>query len=201
MRRPKLRTINNLLTIVVICGALYIAITPYWPNIVWRFRDKSNSVPYVGALQSDTKKSGEVRQTPKDNRIVIPSALIDQPILEGSGIWVIDSGGSWRKNLNTKSPKDLGNTVIIAHRFTYSKPDSGFYHLDKVRVGDKLALYWQGEELIYTVSETKTVPETAVEIENNTYDRRLTLYTCTPVITAENRLVVIAKPDNFGGEE
>jgi sortase A len=193
--------INNFLTLLVVCGALYIVVFPYWPRITWQFKDKSTAAPYEGQLRGDSVNTGAVQPTPQENRIVIPPALIDQPILEGKGIWVINNGGSWRKNLNTTSPKELGNTIIVAHRFTYQKPDSGFYHLDKVRVGDKLAIYWQGEELLYTVTETKTVPDTAIEIENNTKDRTLTLYTCTPVITAENRLVVIAKPDQIGVQQ
>ena len=194
------RSINNAITALVIIGAIYIVVAPYWPSIWWRFRDHSAAAPYAGELRESTIKTGDVKPPPKENRIVIPSALIDQPILEGSGIWVIDSGGSWRKNLHVGSPKDNGNTVVVAHRFTYARPDSGFYHLDKVRVGDRLAIYWEGEELIYTVTETKTVPESAVDVEYDTPDRTLTLYTCTPIITAENRLVVIAKP-LFTGEK
>lgn len=188
------RRVNNLLTIGVVLFAGYILVTPYIPSIKWLFKDKSNAAPYAGQLRSETVKTGEVAPTPKENRIVIPSALVDLPILEGNGLWVVDNGGSWRKNLNTSSPKEVGNTLIVAHRFTYTQPDDGFYHLDKVKVGDKFALYWEGEELLYEVTETKTVSETAVEIEYNTSDRRLTLYTCTPVLTAQNRLVVIAKP-------
>lgn len=191
------RRANGLLTTVVVLFALYIILAPYLPGITWIFRDKSSGAPYRGLLRSDTVKTGSVKPIPKENRIVIPSALIDQPILEGNGLWVVDGGGSWRKNLYVTSPKEVGNTVIIAHRFTYQKPESGFYYLDKVKVGDKLAIYWEGEELIYTVTETKTVPESAVEVESNTPDRTLTLYTCTPIITAENRLVVVAKPDSL----
>ena len=185
---------NGLLTTIVVAFALYMLVVPYWPKIVYIFKDKSASAPYAGTLRGNTVKTGEVKPTPKENRIVIPSALIDQPVLEGNGLWVVDNGGAWRKNLHVLSPKEKGNTVIVAHRFTYQKPDSGFYNLDKVKVGDKLAVYWEGEELIYIVTETKTVPESAVEIEFNTSDRTLTLYTCTPIITAENRLVVVAKP-------
>ncbi len=188
------KKINQLLTSVVVLFALYILVAPYWPKIIFIFKDKSASAPYAGTLRGDTVKTGVVKPTPKENRIVIPTALIDQPVLEGNGLWVIDKGGAWRKDLHVISPKEVGNTVIVAHRFTYQKPDSGFYNLDKVKVGDKLAIYWEGEELIYIVTETKTVPESAVEIEGNTYGRTLTLYTCTPIITAENRLVVIAKP-------
>jgi len=192
------KRVNRLMTAIIVAFALYILIAPYWSKIVFIFKDKSISAPYAGVLRNDTVKTGAVKPTPKENRIVIPSALIDQPVLEGSGLWIIDNGGAWRKGLNVVSPKEVGNSVIVAHRFTYQKPDSGFYNLDKVRVGDKLAIYWEGEELIYVVTETKTVPESAVDIERNTTDRILTLYTCTPIITAENRLVVVAKPIEMG---
>lgn len=191
------RRLNNILTILVLAGSLYLIVIPVWPKITWLFKDKSVSAPYEGRLHSAV--SGEnhdnpVKPTPKDNRIVIPSALIDEPIYTGSNIWVIENGGSWLKNLNVTSPKEQGNTVIVGHRFTYRDPEGAFYNLDKVSVGDLLAVYWGGEELLYTVTETKVVPATALEIESNTSDRQLTLYTCTPLVTAQNRLVIIAKP-------
>ena len=188
-------TINNLLTIFVLAFALYLLIVPALPQISWLFRDKSTGAPYVGVLSQATERSSRNPQsTPADNRIVIPSALIDEPIYFGSDISVIDDGGSWLKEINTRSPKEDGNTVIVGHRFTYQKPEGAFYHLDKVNQGDELALYWQGEELLYKIVEKKVVPADAVEVEGNSSGRKLTLYTCTPLITAENRLVLIAGP-------
>jgi LPXTG-site transpeptidase (sortase) family protein len=196
-KRDKLRSFNNALTSVVVVAALYSMVIPFMPGLKYRFiTSKNPAAPYSGQLAtvSGNKPADKPVELPKANRIVIPSARIDQPIIEGSGLWVIDSGGSWRKNLWVQSPKDVGNTVIVGHRFTYTNPDGAFYHLDKVGVGDKLALYWEGEELLYEVSEIKVVPADAVAVEANTGDRTLTLYTCTPLVTAENRLVVIAKP-------
>lgn len=194
------RHLNNILTVFIVVFALYIIVTPYIPEILWRLRPRT-SAPYAGALAESTGDTSKATaQKPPENRIVLPSAGINLPIVEGNGIWVIDSGGSWRKNLWVNSPKEAGNTVVVAHRFSYRNPDGGFYHLDKVRVGDKLAVYWQGEELLYEVREVKTVEPTAVEVEANTSGRTLTLYTCTPVITAEHRLVVIAVPVEVGRE-
>ncbi len=187
------RRINNILTTVVIGIALYMILAPLWPGIVYRLGQK-NTAPYGGQLAQITKGGRESPKPPEDNRIVIPSAKIDQPIIEGGHLGVIDKGGSWRKPINTGSPKDPGNTVIVGHRFTYTNPSGAFYHLDKVRVGDKLALYWEGEELLYEVSEIKVVTATAVEVENNSSDRLLTIYTCTPLVTAQDRLVLVAKP-------
>lgn len=188
--------INHILTVVVAAAALYIAVVPYIPKIVWQFKDKTAAAPYAGVLRGNVDTPA--KEFPKDNRIVIPSALVDQPIVEGSGLWLIDEGGTWRKNLHVASPKEDGNTVIVGHRFTYKNPEGAFYNLDRVKLGDKLAVYWEGEELLYEVKEIKTVPETAIEVEYNTLDRTLTLYTCTPLVSAENRLVVIAKPVGVG---
>ncbi len=188
-----LRKFNNLLSVVVIILGLYISLSPFLPQIMYTFKDKSPeaSAPYAGVL-AKTIGSSSTQAAPKDNRIVIPSIQIDESIQEGNGIWVIHDGGTWRRP-NSASPDTEGNTVIVGHRF-YGNNISTFYHLDKVLVGQKLALYWEGKEYLYEVSETKVVEADAVEIEAPTSDKRLTLYTCTPIWTAKQRLVVIAKP-------
>ena len=179
-------------------------LSPFWPALMWRLHPV-RPVPYDGKLRqivsgdNSVNVPSEAQPLPVGNRIVIPTAGVDIEIKQGNSIDIIGSGGSWYKPLWTKSPLEDGNTVIIAHRFWYGHANSGFYHLDQVKVGDVLAIYWQGQELIYKVSEVKTVEPSDVSVEQNSPDRRLTLYTCTPVITAEHRLVVIAKPYDGGG--
>ena len=46
----------------------------------------------------------------------------------------------------------------------------------------------------YKVESSRTVPDTAIQVEAPTKDARLTLYTCTPLWNPVNRLVVVAKP-------
>ncbi len=197
-KKLSLRGLNNALTVIVVLFAVYIMVIPFWPSIKYRLITSRRPAPVYGTLGQTRADPASPTPTPlpipQDNRIVIPSSHIDQPIIEGYGLWVIEDGGSWRKNLWVESPKDIGNTVIIGHRFTYKNPEGAFYNLDKVAVGDDIAIYWQGEELLYTVAEIKIVAPEAVEVEAATSDRRLTLYTCTPLVTAENRLVVVAFP-------
>jgi LPXTG-site transpeptidase (sortase) family protein len=185
--------LNDILTAIVVAGALYMAFIPLWPQLSWKL-DTAAPAPFGGRL-SRVVGSDEKGPNPTDNRIVIPSAKINEPILEGKSLSVIDDGGSWRKNINTNNPKEAGNTVIVGHRFTFRDPEGAFYHLDKVSVGDYLAVYWQGEELLYKVSETRVVEATALEVEDNTTERKLTLYTCTPLVTASHRLVITALPE------
>ncbi len=191
----RLRRLNNLLSLLIIALGLYISFSPFLPEIAYRLRDKSAdaSAPYSGELAKE-EGSSSTAPTPSDNRIVIPSIQLNEPIFEGGGIGVIRDGGTWRRP-GTSEPTKIGNTVIIGHRF-YGNNISTFYHFDKVLVGQKLAIYWEGKELLYEVAETKVVETTAVEIEAPTSDRRLTLYTCTPIWTAKQRLVVVAKPVN-----
>lgn len=193
-----LRTYNNALSVVVIVLGLYIAVSPFLPQITYELRDKSPnaSAPYSGELAKVVGSTSDA-QKPQDNRLVIPSIQIDEPIVEGGDIWVIRNGGTWRRP-QTSKPNQDGNTVIVGHRF-YGSNISTFYHLDKVLIGQVLAVYWEGEEYLYEVTETKVVEATEVEIEAPTNDKQLTIYTCTPIWTAKQRLVVIAKP--VAGEE
>jgi sortase A len=189
----KLRNFNNLLSVVVIFLGLYIILTPILPNIEYWLKDKSSSatVPYSGEL-ANLSNSDTSQPAPKENRIVIPSIALNEPILESSNINIINNGGTWRRP-NTSTPTDSDNTVIVGHRF-YGNDVSTFYHLDKVEVGQKLAIYWEGEEIVYQITDKKVVDPSAIEIESSTDEKQLTLYTCTPIWTATNRLVIIAKP-------
>jgi LPXTG-site transpeptidase (sortase) family protein len=188
-----LRQFNNGLSLIVIVLGLYIALAPFLPEITFFFKDKSPEVvaPYGGSL-AETQGSTASDPPPLDNRLVIPSIGVNEPILESTNIGVINDGGTWRRP-NTASPDQDDNTVIVGHRF-FGNNVSTFYHLDKIEVGQNLALYWEGEEILYEVTETKVVDATQVEIETSTDEKQLTLYTCDPIWTAKNRLVIIAKP-------
>jgi len=188
-----LRKFNNVLSLIVAGIGLYIALAPFLPVILFTFQDKSPeaSAPYSGQL-AKSEGSSATASIPDDNRLVIPSIQIDEPILEGDNIGLITDGGTWRRP-NTANPTELNNTVIVGHRW-YGDNVSTFYHLDKVQVGQKMAIYWEGEEIVYEVSEKKIVDATAVEIEGETDEKQLTIYTCDPVWTAKNRLVIVAKP-------
>jgi sortase A len=194
-----LRKFNNILTIFVVFLGLYIILSPFLPALSFLLRDKSpnSTAPYAGALAESVGSTSTSQ--PAGNRIVIPDLSLDEEIFEGNSIALIENGGTWLRP-NSATPTENGNTVIVGHRF-YGNSTSTFYNLDKLKVGQKIAVYWYGEEIVYEITETKVVDPSAVEIEAPTNDKRLTLYTCTPIWTAKNRLVVIAKPVVSGDEE
>jgi LPXTG-site transpeptidase (sortase) family protein len=130
---------------------------------------------------------------PEVDAVYIPAVGIKAPVVEGETEDAL-SRGAWRRPMSS-TPDAGGNTVITGHRFQYLPPNNlTFYHLDKVQKGDEVVVYWDGMQYDYIVEKIFVVEADAVEIEENTSDSRLTLYTCTPLWTAQKRLVVVAKP-------
>ena len=189
-----LRTFNNLLTLVVVGLGLYITAFPFLPHLdLWReqLSDNTNGVRYSGLLAEQSNVDDEVlAEAPTDNRLVLPSITLDEPIVVGDDPDNVHRG-VWHRP-RTSTPDKGGNTVLVAHRFSYNSPAT-FYHLDKMDDGDQFAVWWEGKEYVYEVFTTVVVGATAIEIEANTEEPIMTLYTCTPVWTAENRLVVKAR--------
>lgn len=192
-----LRRFNDILTLVVAAVAIYILISPLLPHVSlwWKQRnDKTGGHVYQTQLVSaDTPevRPEDLKPVPKENRLVIPSIQLDQEIYEGNYAGTLEKG-AWRKPYSS-TPDRGGNTVIAGHRFNYSKP-SIFFHLDKLKQGDQFSLYWNQKEYIYEVAFIEVVSPLALEIENNTDEPLLTLYTCTPIWTSKQRLVIKAKP-------
>jgi sortase A len=183
--QPKLRQINNFLSVIVIMLALYIFVWPLLPQFMWWVK---HDAPVVSYSASNTIPSEPV---PAENTLLIPKLDLRQPINEGNSLAAANHG-TWRRP-QTATPSETNNTVIVGHRFTY-KGASVFYHLDKLTIGDKIVVYWEGQAYHYEVIATKIVPPSDGSVEASTNQKLLTLYTCTPLWTAENRLVIIAKP-------
>jgi LPXTG-site transpeptidase (sortase) family protein len=193
----KLRLFNDVLTVLVVSICLYVILFPFWPKIslfIKQKTDKTNGIPYSGQLAKELGSDVPTNiQTapPDENRLVIPKLAINEKIYEGESEFTVNYG-VWRRP-KTSKPDLGGNTVLVGHRFTYKDP-AVFYNLDKVSVGDRFALYWNKKELLYKVVEVKIVPATAIEIEAPSSENKLTIYTCTPIWTAKDRLVVVAVP-------
>jgi LPXTG-site transpeptidase (sortase) family protein len=189
---PALARINDVLTIVVVLIGLHIVLLPLLPKftlIVATASDKTGGYKYQSTLADNNPNINKdaLKPKPSDNRLVIPKINIDEKIIEGDAPTTVDKG-VWRRP-KTSTPDKDSNTVLVGHRFSYSDPAT-FYNLDKMKTGDRFTLFWDKTEYIYEVTGTKVVPPTAIEVESPTKDHTLTMYTCTPIWTAANRLVV-----------
>lgn len=189
-----LRQLNRLLACIIIVINSYVIILPILPKLTYWYNKKTTSavagIPYKTNTPGQEDLNVKRKEVPKDNRIVIPSIALDQKIHEGTDPNTVHKG-VWARP-NTSTPSKGGNTVLVGHRFTYGGPAT-FYHLDKVIVGDRILVYWQEHEYNYVVKSIKTVPATATEVEGPTAIPTLTLYTCTPLWSAKDRLVVVAE--------
>jgi sortase A len=182
-RNLKLRHLNTGLSLLLMMLALYIIAWPFLPSFSWWAQ---HDLPLVSnVLNADVK----VEATPNANSLIVPSLGLREEIYEGAGVETVNRG-VWHRPA-TSSPDKGSNTVLVGHRFTYSG-QSVFYNLDKVKVGDEVVVFWNQQRYNYKVYEIITVPPEAVEIETATDNSILTLYTCTPLLTAKDRLIVKA---------
>lgn len=187
----RLARINSLLFAAIIVVNLYIICAPLLPALIlWTDKRTGTEARLHSLITAPTGQS----QTPTlpGNRIIIPGMALDAPIIEGRDARALHDG-PWRRPKGS-TPDKGGNTVIAAHRFTYTQPKGSFYHLNILKPGDEIGVFWLGVRYRYQVTETKTVPATESGIEAPTTRPRLTLYTCTPLWLPKDRLVVIATP-------
>jgi sortase A len=126
---------------------------------------------------------------------------VDSIEVEGKVYEGIDSNtmnlGFWHFPISSL-PGKKGNFVIIGHRYANLPPKKNtFFNLDKVRVGDKIEVLQSESHFTYIVTETKVVEKNDVSILHDFSDYRITLITCTPLWTANQRLVIVGKLDKL----
>lgn len=94
-------------------------------------------------------------------------------------------------------PDQPGNVYLFAHSsdnpLSITRYNTAFYLIDKLKPGDKILLYYQGQQHKYLVTDTQIVKPSRVDLLTQTNPQTLTLQTCTPVGTSINRLIVTAK--------
>lgn len=193
MDSTMLRKFNNFLSIVVILLSAYIVLLPIWPNLTYKIDQATNhKQPLVIANTPGAGNSSQAPPIPASNTLVIPAINLQATIYDGAGIGTL-AKGAWHRPL-TSSPDRGGNTVIAGHRYGY-RGDGVFYHLDKVSQGDKIVVYWSGKKYSYAVTKILEVKPTDTQVEGRSSKSILTLYTCTPMWTFSDRLVVIAEEE------
>lgn len=146
----------------------------------------------IEAVSSDAKVADleEKNTVLSINSISVRGKVVDGLSQEAMlrGFWHYPGSGT---------PGKRGNVVIFGHRFDRIPPDPmTFFDLDKTRVGDKIVVSQKTGTFTYTIVETKVVEKNERSVFSDLGDYRLTLITCTPLWTAEKRLVVVAIQDS-----
>jgi LPXTG-site transpeptidase (sortase) family protein len=98
---------------------------------------------------------------------------------------------------NTAMPGQQGNVVIFGHSsgqwWAPGNYKFVFTLLDKLTIGDRIFLDYQGKRYIYKVYNTQVVAPTDLSVLNQGSNNILTLITCSPVGTSSKRLIVRAQ--------
>ncbi|MEW6587401.1 MAG: sortase [Nitrospirota bacterium] len=166
--------------------------------IVWISR------PYITLLLS-TSKVVELQQRVEqgqihDNRVIIPSILVDAPILEG-----IDSGKLSRGVChlsNSSVPGEGRNVILEGHNlaeFGLWKPQSFFSLLELVDKETLIYVFYNGKKYVYRVKEKRYLNVGDPQLSDSSPGERLTLITCvstwSPSVYTNRRTVVTANPE------
>lgn len=179
-----LSVVNKLLMIAILAINGYVIFAPFFPQASFVVSNVTKEKKDL----SDTAQRADIDRS--YDHLVIPAMGLDEKIWVGENEKLVNKG-IWQIP-HTSTPDKGSNTVLVGHRFTY-KNTAVLYHLDKVNRDDYISVAWQGKIYTYKVSETKVVKPTDVYIEDPTEDSILTVYTCNPVWSTRERLVVIAK--------
>ena len=117
--------------------------------------------------------------------VAVPTADSQVALDQEGIIHLEDSGVPWQED---------SNTVIVGHALGYmrTKVPYVFYELDKMEPGDEILVKdEEGKEYFYRVYDRMTVrPEDYWVTYPEPGKRIISLQTCTPIPTFENRLIV-----------
>ncbi|MEW6584528.1 MAG: sortase [Nitrospirota bacterium] len=161
------------------------------------------SRPYIALLLSTSRiealenkvKLGQVY----DNRIIIPSAIVDVPIIEGVDNSKLSRGVC--RIPQSSLPGEGGNCIIEGHNvaeFRWWRPQSFFSMLEVLNKGDAIYIFYNGKKYIYKVKEKIYKNVNDSKLYDNTRGERLTLITCvstwSPTIYTNRRTIIVAYP-------
>ena len=198
--------VNRVVQGVVLGIGIFLMIYPFIPQIKFELEKRLNAKIYdesyyVDKYMSDRPATGlelsEVdpmrRAVGVDvgKRLIIPSIGVDIELVYddnqdralSKGAWVIPGSAS---------PGESGQMVITGHRFQFTPPAKNtFYNLDKLKTGDTFIITYDGFAYKYQVSKTEEVKPEDYNYEGaGSATDEVVLYTCTPLWTAANRLIV-----------
>jgi LPXTG-site transpeptidase (sortase) family protein len=145
---------------------------------------------------TDTTETDLLADIPNDGKswLVIPRLHLRMQVVSGISDDKLALGVGWYRK--SQKPGKAGNIGLAGHRTTFPAP---FYFLDKMQTSDSVLLIVGDAMYRYAVkANSKNEPYDIVQPDNTRVLSYLgynsvTLTTCTPIGTANQRLIVHAK--------
>lgn len=175
----------GLAALVLIATGAYILILTQAPNL-----------PVASPIDLDTNDDANDNR----NRIQIEKMGVEVPYYSDNTPATLERGAWWRFP-DRGDPTKGGNFILSAHRFYIGTTPQGtrarspFYKLDTLAEGDKIRIFFDGKWYDYAVTRNYSVKPNATEIEDQSDEPKLTLYTCTLKGSADGRVVIEASPN------
>jgi sortase A len=125
-------------------------------------------------------------------RLEIPSIGVNDIIVAGVGTSDLKKGPGHYPD--TPLPGQLGNAAIAGHRTTYGQP---FFDVDKLEPGDEIIVTTLSGRFVYRVTGQEIVDPSdyGVVATVNPDVANLTLTSCNPKWTAQQRIVIFSELD------
>jgi sortase A len=200
---------NLKISVLLVCLALLgLAALPAYPrtetaSVTLRPAEVENARQLLGESPASQRAGPAKRESVQGGtggeggmmRLSIPKlGLEDVPVPTGDSQVELDREGIIRLD-DTGTPwKKDSNTVVVGHALGYlwTKTTYVFYELDQLKPGDEILLKDQkDEEYTFKVYDHLTVRPEDFWITNPVPDKTvISLQTCTPIPTFENRLIV-----------
>lgn len=187
----------ELLALVLI---IYLIGLPFYLPVKYKIESSSGGFPEAKNIETIKESINVFKQSlpikdysVSQNRLVIEKIGVNIPIIESASPEYGLSKGAWRVP-ESSTPDQDGNTVITGHRFKYLPPNNlTFYLLDKLEINDLFTVLYNGKDYYYRVIQTKIVSKTDLSILEDSENSIVTLFTCHPIYSTENRLVVVGE--------
>ncbi|PJA39413.1 hypothetical protein CO179_05240 [candidate division WWE3 bacterium CG_4_9_14_3_um_filter_39_7] len=194
--KKKLAIRSGIVVLCVLAG--WFSFRPFIPAVSFYFAKQTSPEMFLDSFYADKYQfeSGEsslFRVKVIDgtsDRLIVPSIGVDietffnedQNVALSKGAWVVPG---------SVNPGDVGEMVITGHRFEVVPPAKNtFYNLDKLHEGDTFMVIKDGYAYKYEIRSTEIVDPEEYNIGmRDTKTSEVTLYTCTPLWTASQRLL------------
>jgi sortase A len=145
----------------------------------------ATDAPTTTTLPPPPKKGDVVAQ------IIIEKINVDKFVIAGVGYKELEKGPGLFAG--SPLPAQLGNVAIAGHRTTFGAP---FGRVNELAEGDRIVMKTSRGEFVYLVTGAPTIVKaTDVDVIRTVDPSRaiLTLVTCHPKWTSENRMIISAE--------
>ena len=204
-KAKKVRGSRHFMPIMAACAVMIVFLFLQYNRVLFAYVEAYVS-PGAADPESIIVSPNTTKVATNESRLLIPKIAVDVPIVWDANAAdtnslnkAMDKGIVWFniQGANAK-PGEKGNFVVSGHS-SNDWTDSGDYkfifaRLEKLATGDVVYANYNGTRYTYKITGTKVVKPTDVASLQIGNDKPyITLVTCTPLGTAQNRLLVFGE--------